>query len=205
MKTGALAAVYNLLAPLYRIFLDMSLGGLRREQAAALPYVKGERVLEVGCGTGYLLSRMADGTREVTGLDVSSGMLRQAAKRLARDGGKASLIRGSYYSLPFEAGCFDCVVATFTLTHAPALEPVLEEVARVLAPQGRLVIVDVGVSLKPSVWAGLMERIWRILGDYPRDETPGLERTGFKVLHRRELSKWGTTHLLVAERTRRPA
>lgn len=194
----SIARVYDLLAPVYRFLLVGP--GLKKEQEAALRYVTGKRVLEVGCGTGNLLEHLASSDRSVVGLDISKGMLKQAAKRLAGKGKRISLIQGDYYRLPFPSNSFDCVVATFTLTHAPDLKPVLEEIAKVLIPGGRLVVVDVGPSRMPSLGSGLMTKAYRLLGDYVRDETKDLELAGFKIIHRRELSKMGTVHLVVAKK-----
>ena len=195
-----LARIYDLFAPLYDLLICVPIFGLRKEQSAALPHVAGKRILEIGCGTGYLLERLASPAGSVVGLDISQGMLREARKRLSREDKKVHLIQGSYYDIPFEKESFDCVLATFALTHAPDLLPVLGEIARVLEPGGRLVIVDVGPPIKPSSGSRLMTRMWRILGDYPRDESPYLDSAGFKVAYRRELSKLGTVHLLVAEK-----
>lgn len=194
------ARIYDFAAPLYKLLLGFPLFGLDKEQLAAVPHVRGHRVLEVGCGTGLVLSRIADEEREVVGLDISPGMLAQARKRLSSAGRKVRLVQGSYYDISFSDKSFDCVVATFTLTHAPDLNPVAAEIARVLKPGGRLVIVDVGPSAKPRWGSRLINGMWRLLGDYPRDETPILVRAGLKVIFRKEISKLGTVHLLVAEK-----
>lgn len=186
------------LARIYDLLIYVPIFGLQKEQSAALPYVTGKRILDLGCGTGYLLSRMTSPERSVVGLDISKGMLTQAAKRLKDKG--VSLIQGDYSHLHFPPRSFDCVLATFTLTHAPDLLAVIQEIGRVLVPGGRLVIVDVGPCIKSTPGSRLMTGLWRMLGDHPRDETPYLDSAGFKVTYRRELSKLGTVHLLVAEK-----
>jgi ubiquinone/menaquinone biosynthesis C-methylase UbiE len=146
-----LSSIYSFLAPLYRLFLGFPLFGLAKEQRAASRYVKGKRVLEVGCGTGYMLARISSAPREVTGLDISHGMLLEAAKRLKGTPYKVRLVQASYFDIPFPDNTFDCVLATFT--HAPDQLPVAREIARCLVPGGRLVIVDVGPSQKPTFLA----------------------------------------------------
>lgn len=197
-----LAELYDLLAPFYRFLIELPIFGLKKEQTAALPYVAGNKILEIGCGTGYLLERLVSSDRSVVGLDISKGMIKRAAKRL--HGPKVSLLQGDYYRLPFPVESFDCVVATFTLTHAPDLKPVLEETAKVLVPGGRLIVVDVGPSRTPCIGSRLMTKAWELLGDYVRDETKDLELAGFKIINRRELSKRGTVHLVVAEKSLPP-
>lgn len=194
------SSLYNLFAPFYDILNHVPVFGLAREQNAVLDWIKGVDILEVGCGTGFLLAKIAGEGRKVVGLDLSSGMLARARKRLVRLGKEARLIEGSYYEIPFPAQSFDCVVASFTLTHAPDLAPAAWELARVLKPGGRLVTVDVGPPRKPRFGSGAINLVWRMLGDFPRDETAILEDAGLKVVFRRELSKRGTVHLLVARR-----
>jgi|GEM_PF-6128156 len=58
-----------------------------------------ERILEIGCGTGYLLDQIASPERSVIGLDISKGMLREARKRLVRKNKRASLVLADYYHL----------------------------------------------------------------------------------------------------------
>lgn len=195
-----LSRVYDIVAPLYRFFLEFPLFGLKKEQVAALPWVEGEKILDIGCGTGYLLSRIAREERSVVGLDISPGMLAQACKRLSREGKKARLVRGNYCNLPFNDFSFECILATFALTHAPRLKPVIAEISRVLSPGGRLVIVDVGPSFIPSCGSKLLTLLWRLIGDHARDESPYLESAGFCIVHRRELTKLGTVHIIVAEK-----
>jgi ubiquinone/menaquinone biosynthesis C-methylase UbiE len=195
-----LARIYDLFAPLYDLLIRVPIFGLRKEQSAALAYVAGKRILEIGCGTGYLLASMARGERELVGLDFSKGMLRKARARLLRERKKASLVYRDYHNLPFEPCSFDSVVSTFSLSHAPDILPVFLEIHRVLKKNGRVVIVDVGPAARYSLGARILLSLYRLEGDHPRDETQELHRAGFRIILRKELSKLGTVHLVVAEK-----
>lgn len=99
-------------------------------------------MLDVGCGTGVLLSALARRRPglELTGLDASPGMLRRARSRL---GTAAALDLGDASALPYPDGSFDAVVSTSVLHSVPGpLEPVLSEWARVLAPGGQMSVTD---------------------------------------------------------------
>src|SRR5690242_15117322 len=68
----------------------------------AVPYVRGDRVLEVSFGTGYLMSHYGRQCRgEIVGVDQSEDMLRQAQERIAARGVKATLLIGDALALPF--------------------------------------------------------------------------------------------------------
>jgi SAM-dependent methyltransferase len=91
----------------------------------------GARVLDVGCGTGYTLTRLPPWARGV-GLDRSSHALGLAASR----GLRAQLVQGDMGRLPFAAGSFDAVLALDVLEHLQDDHGAAAEVARVLRPGG---------------------------------------------------------------------
>ena len=108
---------------------------------AFLEAVKGNRVLEVACGTGYWTRYLATG-RRLVGLDFSPEMLVRAQART--DIGSADLCRGDAYRLPFATGSFDAVVFAFWISHVPLgrLDAFLDEVHRVVRPGGQVACVD---------------------------------------------------------------
>jgi SAM-dependent methyltransferase len=94
------------------------------------------RVLEVGCGPGELAARIQDELKaDVVAVDISPRMV-----ELARGRGVDARV-GDVMELPFAAGEFDCAVAAWMLYHVPDPDRALAELARVLAPSGRLVAV----------------------------------------------------------------
>ncbi|MCC5640304.1 class I SAM-dependent methyltransferase [Nostoc sp. CHAB 5844] len=100
-------------------------------------------VLDLGCGTGRLLERLATQFPYLrgTGLDLSPNMLRMA--RLSnRHHPRLIYVEGKAESLPFGEAQFDAVFNTISFLHYLEPQQVLNEVARVLTPGGRFYLVD---------------------------------------------------------------
>ena len=98
------------------------------------PYARGARVLELGCGTGLILGRIARTAKEAVGIDLSEGMAQQARER-----GLDARI-GSVCDLPFDDEQFDLTYSFKVLAHVPDIEAALREAARVTRPGGHLLL-----------------------------------------------------------------
>lgn len=101
----------------------------------------GDRLLDLGCGTGVLLEQVRARWPAVhaVGIDLSWEMLAVAQRRL---GPKSPLVQADVSNLPFAPGSFDVVVSNSSLHYWPSPRPALAELARVLRQSGRLVITD---------------------------------------------------------------
>ncbi len=112
---------------------------------AALPFVKGSSVLEIGHGPGQLQIGLRQNDRTVIGLDESRQMENLARRRLASRGFRdLNLVRGIAQYLPFPDGSFDTVVSTFPAEYIFEAQTV-SEIKRVLRGGGRYVLV-------PAAW-----------------------------------------------------
>ena len=97
-------------------------------------------VLDVGCGTGTILSELSKNDKiNLAGVDLSENMINIAKKRFSD---KVDLKIGDSEKLPWKDNNFDAVICTDSFHHYPNPERVLGEMARVLTPQGHLIIGD---------------------------------------------------------------
>jgi len=104
----------------------------------ALNGVQGQRVLEVGAGSGSAVEYLPRDNSYV-GVDVSPALLKRASKAFARAGfGDVTLYVASGDDLPFADECFDLCLCVLTLNFVPDPAACLSEISRVLAPRGRL-------------------------------------------------------------------
>jgi len=104
----------------------------------------GRRLLDVGCGDGLYLVEAARRGAVASGVDSSEAML-AAARRRAADADVAVDLRiGDAETLPFDGGSFDVVLAITVLCFLRDPQQAINEMSRVLAPGGRLVIGDLG-------------------------------------------------------------
>ncbi len=104
--------------------------------------VRGQRALDVGCGTGRYCALLAQRGATVTGVDPSQGMLEQARRKIGA-GRRFEVYQGTLEEAGLPDEQFDLVVSALVMSHLPVLEPTLREGARVLRPGGRMVISDI--------------------------------------------------------------
>jgi ubiquinone/menaquinone biosynthesis C-methylase UbiE len=143
-------ARYDRVAPWYRFgeWTILLAPGFRRRAIARLGLKPGERVVEVGCGTGRnlrLLREAVGGEGEVIGVDASAGMLAEAQKTISRGGWRnVTLIHGDAAKLALDE---PVDVAYFSLSYSvlPDRDPALDAAWNAVRPGGRLAIMDAGM------------------------------------------------------------
>jgi len=166
-----LRPIYDLLYHQFAWTYDLvaaviSLGQWDEWVRSILPYIQGQRVLEIGHGPGHLQVALHERGFQVFGLDESRQMSRQAARRLHKKGIKTNLSRGLAQSLPFRQNAFQNVALTFPSEYI--FDPLtLTEIQRVLMPGGRLVILPVAWITGKSPLERLAAWLFRFTGEAP--------------------------------------
>ncbi|WP_433299868.1 demethylmenaquinone methyltransferase [Actinoplanes sp. CA-030573] len=133
--------------------------GWRRATRAALGLRPGERVLDVGAGTGISTDELSRSGAFAVGADLSIGMLR--AGRAVRP--EVPLLAGDALRLPFADGTFDAVTISFALRNVVDTDGALRELGRVTRPGGRLVVCEFSSPVNPAFRTVYMQYLMRSL------------------------------------------
>lgn len=97
-----------------------------------------DRVLEVGCGEGYILNLINNG--KLYGIDLSNTAIARAKQKLASKTNVKKLIIGPAEKLPFKPKSFDVIICSEVIEHVQNPRRVLQELARVAKPNARIVV-----------------------------------------------------------------
>ncbi len=155
-KSRRVAAVFDSVATRYDLMNDLMSAGLHRlwkhftiGQAAVRP---GMKLLDVASGTGDLaraFARRIGPTGEVWLTDINASMLTLGRDRAIDDGHASPAVQCDAERLPFPTGYFDRVTVAFGLRNMTRKEHALAEMARVLAPGGKLLVLEFSRVWKP--------------------------------------------------------
>lgn len=170
--------MFDRVASRYDVLNSVMTAGLHhqwRERAGFEAELKpGDAVLDLCCGTGdlsfELAQRVPDGY--VVGCDFSEPMLDLAREKAANRGVSVRFEWADALNLPYDEGCFDAVAVGFGVRNLSDLDRGLAEMNRVLAPGGRLVILEITQPTRPplstfySLW---FDRIVPLLGRFGSD------------------------------------
>ena len=140
-----------------------------------LALVPDARVLEVGFGGGATLPKLLAAASHVTGFDRAEDMVEAAKRRHENEiaAGRLRLDAGDILSLPYDDGAFDRILTVNTVYFWPDLHGALEELRRVMASQGELVI---GIR-DPSVMQKVDRAIFTVRE--PEEVRDAVEAAGF--------------------------
>ncbi|WP_018702029.1 MULTISPECIES: class I SAM-dependent methyltransferase [Sporomusaceae] len=178
-----------MMAKAFDLFLSLVIS--RSWRRSHLERVQG-RVLEVGGGSGLSLSCYPHtGWNGLVLLDLDQEMLALAAQRKLPGGQPITVCQGNVEALPFEDGAFDTIVAQFLFCGVGNPVQGLRECRRVLAPEGRLFLLE---HVRSDNWllGPLLDAVnvltSRLFADrFNQRIEPLLEEAGWRVVERREL------------------
>ena len=153
--------VYEKLASVYDLVFGPTLHPGRLQARDRMGIKPGDRILEVGVGTGINLSLYPKGCR-ITGIDLSTPMLEKARERALRQGlGDARLLEMDAARITFEDDSFDVVYAPYLVSVVPDPVQVVREMRRVCRPGGKIIILNHFRSANP-----ILSRIERAISPF---------------------------------------
>jgi demethylmenaquinone methyltransferase/2-methoxy-6-polyprenyl-1,4-benzoquinol methylase len=195
---------YDRISAAYDMIADANEKPARLAGLNALEVKPGDKVLELGFGTGNEVADLAELVGEtglVAGLDISPGMLAVARRKLSSKDVKAPLDLkvGDARKLPWADGYFDAVYSSFTLELFPLedIPGVLEEVKRVLKPGGRVGAVSMA-TVKAGHKASALEKayVWmhrhfpHLVDCQPIDLEAYVKGAGFEIAKAVDMEIW---------------
>jgi len=158
-------AMFDRIASFYDPMNSVMTAGMHhrwRERAADLATVgPGDRALDVATGTGDLalaLARRVGAEGEVVGSDFSEEMLAVARRKAGAAGAAITFEWGNALDLPYEDGRFDAATVGFGARNFSDLDRGLTEMARVVRPGGRVVVLEITTPVKPPL--STFYRLW---------------------------------------------
>lgn len=189
LPEGQVRSMFDRISGVYDLLNSLMTAGLHhrwRARAADLAHIApGARVLDVATGTGDLaleLSRRVGDAGEVVGSDFSEGMLQRARiKAQAARAGRLRFELGDATALPYPDGSFDAATVGFGARNFDDLAKGLAEMARVVRPGGRVVVLEITTPARPPL--STFYRLWfdsavPLLGRITAVLAAGLRRTG---------------------------
>lgn len=161
VENAFVEGVYDKLAKVYDLIFGPTLHPGRLQAIQRMDIQPGERVLEVGVGTGINLSLYPKNC-EVTGIDFSGSMLEKARERAARkDIRNVRLLQMDAADLKFAADSYDIVYAPYLISVVPDPVKVAQEMRRVCRPGGRIIFLN--HFLSPN---SLLSRVERLISPF---------------------------------------
>lgn len=194
-------AFYNKIAKVYDALAEHSEAPVRKAGLEMLHTQPGQKVLEIGFGTGHSLIELAQSvgpSGKVFGIDLSEKMVEIAQKRTDEEGmdGQIELFCGDALHLPYKSESMDGIFMGFTLElfDTPEIPLVLDECSRVLKPGGRIVVVGMSRVLPEGLVMEIFEWTHRHFPNYldcrPIMVQQALEDAGFETYDSKIMKMW---------------
>ncbi len=211
---GETKAFYNKIAGVYDFLAERSEQPMRDVALEMLAPAPGERLLEIGFGTGHVLTRLARAvgpTGQIFGIDISENMLAQAHELLQKEGlaDRVTLACGDAEDLAYPDDSLDGIFMCFTLElfDTPDIPRVLAQCHRVLRPGGRIVVAAVSKEGGPGLVLRAFEWTHRhfpnLLDCRPIHVRQALEARGFSIEQARVESMWLPVEIVRARKSGR--
>ncbi len=194
-------AFYNKIAKVYDFLAEHSEEPVRKVGLEMLGAQAGQKVLEIGFGTGHCLielARSVGSSGRVFGIDLSEKMVEISQKRACEEGldGRIELLCGDALHLPYTSGAMDGIFMSFTLElfDTPEISIVLTECKRILKAGGQLVVIGMSRVRPKGLVMEIFEWTHRHFPNYldcrPILVRQALEDAGFQSCDSKIMKMW---------------
>ena len=166
-----------------------------------IPHIKGDKILEVSFGSGYLMTKYASRQLDIYGIDYNEKMVKITSDKMKKINIKVNLSQANVEKLPFADNTFDTVINTMAFTGYPNGEKAMSELKRVLKDDGRLLIVDFDFPNNRNIFGYLIVKLWEKFGDIIKDINSLLKQhdLNYKDI---PVGGFGSVHLFIAQKQR---
>jgi ubiquinone/menaquinone biosynthesis C-methylase UbiE len=189
---------YNWMAKGYNIFMTI-FPLWKKWIKEIIPHIKGDKILEVSFGNGYLMTQYASDKHEIYGIDYNEKMLEITTNKMKKINIKAQLSQGNVEKLPFPDNSFDTVINTMAFTGYPNGEKAMSELKRVLNKDGKLLLVDFDYPKNRNRFGYLIVKLWEKFGDIIKDINALLKHFEFNY-EDIPVGGFGSVHLFIAQK-----
>ena len=184
---------YSNLSHVYGVFESIFENNIRKKSLELLDVRKGDRVLEIGFGTGYNLVELAKAVGDngkVYGIDLTPEMVKITRKKLIKNNllNRVKLIQGSATKLPFGRNSFNIVYVSNVLEILSDKDTkiVLKEIKRVLKPKGKICVIDTSDNenynaVKFYIW---LNKKFPSYTSYPINVPKFIKHSGLKIIRK---------------------
>jgi len=204
-------AFYDKISGVYDLLAELSEGPVRQAGVDKLDLAQGERVLEIGYGTGHCIVQLARAVGpegKVFGIDLSPGMQARARDRITAENllDRVELSCADANHLPYPDSSMDAVFMSFTLElfDTPEIPLVLAECKRVMRAGGRIGVVAItkeggeGFAIDAYEWTH--RHFPNLLDCRPIFARQSLEKSGFSIKYMSIANMWVPVEIVVAEK-----
>jgi len=176
--TEKMDKIYTRYAKAYDVF--MALFPLwKKWLRCVLPYVEGERIVDISFGPAYLLTRLPT-DKKLYGLDYNEEMVSRAKAKMSKRQRSVDIVRGNVEKLPYEDGFFDTVINTMAFSGYPDGELAFLQMLRILKPGGVLLLMDYDYPQNRNIFGCCLVRLIERSGNIMRNIGSLIEDAGYE-------------------------